>query len=197
MATVMFAATAGIGERLRSEQLTGTLEALLTQPLTPLEVCIGLTGFPYLFALARSLLYLAVAGAWMELDIVEASWLGGAVMLACTGLGFVSLGVLAASVVLVLKRGDVFASTAVFALTFVSGAVFPISALPGWLEAVGKVVPFRFAFDGLRAAFFHGASWQFDALVLTATGIATLPVAIATFTLALRYARQAGSLGQY
>ena len=39
---VIGAATAGLAARIREEQLTGTLEALLTQPLTTMEIALGL-----------------------------------------------------------------------------------------------------------------------------------------------------------
>ena len=38
--------TIELGIRLREEQLAGTLETLAAQPLTPLEMCLGLIGFP-------------------------------------------------------------------------------------------------------------------------------------------------------
>ena len=38
--------------------------------------------------------------------------------------------------------------------------VFPLGVLPGWLEFMGKLLPTRFAFDGVRAALFEGAAWE-------------------------------------
>ena len=37
---VVDATSVSVASRLREEQLTGTLEALTTQPLTPLELCV-------------------------------------------------------------------------------------------------------------------------------------------------------------
>jgi ABC-2 type transport system permease protein len=197
LGTVIYAATAAIADRVRNEQLTGTLEALLAQPLAPIEICLGLTGFPYLFALARALLYLAVAGVWMELDTDRASWIGITVVLVCTGLALSSLGVVAAAIVLVLKRGDVFAGAVVVAMTFAGGAVFPVSVLPEGLELLATVNPFRFAFDGVRAALFRGGGWGEDAAALALFGGVVLPLSILGFRLALDYAKRAGSLAQY
>src|SRR5207247_3927004 len=107
MATVSTAATAAIAERLRREQLSGTLEALLANPVTSMELCFGLTGFPYLYALSRSIIYLAVAGAFMDLNLGEANWLGFGAVFVAAGLALSTLGILAGAVVLVVKRGDV------------------------------------------------------------------------------------------
>jgi ABC-2 type transport system permease protein len=197
IATVIHAATAGIGQRIRTEQVSGTLEALLTNPVTSIELCLGLTGFPFVFALARSIFYLVIAGAWMDLDLGDTSWVGLAAVFVASGFALSSLGILAGAVVLVLKRGYVLVDTLVFGLTLVSGAVFPVSVLPGWLEAFGEVSPLRLAFDGTRAALFEGSGWGSDAALLAAFGVVTLPLALLSFSLAASYAKRAGSIAQY
>jgi ABC-type transport system involved in cytochrome c biogenesis permease component len=197
LATVITAATTGIGERLRREQVTGTLEALLTNPITSIELCLGLTAYPYIYALLRSVIYLVIAGAWMDLDLGNASWLGLGAVFVASGLALSTLGILAGAVVLVLKRGDVLASTIIYGLTLVSGSVFPVSALPDWLAAFGKLSPLRLAFDGTRAALFEGAGWGTDAALLAVFGATTLPLAVLLFSLALSYAKRAGSVSQY
>jgi ABC-2 type transport system permease protein len=197
IATVITAATSGIGDRLRSEQVTGTLEALVTNPITSIELCFGLTGFPYLWALCRSILYLIIAGVWMDLDVSNASVLGLGALFVASGLALSTLGVLAGAVVLVLKRGDVLVGTLIYTLTLVSGSVFPVSALPGWLEAIGELSPLRLAFDGTRDALFEGSGWVSEAALLTAFGIVLMPLALLAFSFALSFAKRAGSVAQY
>jgi ABC-2 type transport system permease protein len=197
IANVIQAATAGIGERLRQEQLTGTLEALLTNPLTSIELCLGLTGFPYLFALARTIVYLVVAGVWMNLDYSHTSWVGLAAVLVSAAFALSALGILAGAIVLVLKRGDVLVGTLVFGMTLLSGSVFPISVLPDWLEPVSKIIPIRLALDGARSALFTGNDWATDAALLAAIGAVALPVCLLAFSRAVSYAKRAGSLAQY
>lgn len=194
---VIQASSAAIGSKVREEQLTGTLEALAAQPLSPTELCLGLVGFPYLFALVRALGYLAIAAAVMGLDVSDANWVGLVTVLLATGIAFVAIGVLSGAVVLVMKRGETLVGTAVFAMTLLSGSVFPRSVLPGWLEWIGGLIPVRFAFDGVRAALFTGSGWGAHVVTLTVFGLIGLPVAIWTFARALRLAQRAGSLGQY
>ena len=45
------------------------------------------------------------------------------------------------------RRGAYLSGMLLFAMGFVSGAVFPASVLPGWVQPIGAVVPTRFAFD--------------------------------------------------
>src|SRR4029077_1969800 len=58
---VMEAASAGLSIRLREEQLTGTLEALVGQPISVLELALGMTGYPFVFAMVRAAFYLLAA----------------------------------------------------------------------------------------------------------------------------------------
>lgn len=194
---VVAAAASGVARRLREEQLTGTLEALVAQPVTTMQLCLGLAGFPLLFAVGRAAVYLAVAGIWMDLDVSRTSWPGLVLLLLVAGTSLSVLGILSGAIVLVLKRGEVLSGMLLFGMTVLCGSVFPISALPGWLEPVGRVLPLRFAFDGVRAALFRGEGWASDFVVLFLFSIVGLPVAIALFGRALRIGRRAGSLGQY
>ena len=40
----------------------------------------------------------------------------------------------------------------------VSGVYYPVSVLPGWLQAVAKISPATYALRGLRHAILNGAS---------------------------------------
>jgi ABC-2 type transport system permease protein len=194
---VLQAASASLSARIREEQMTGTLEALVTQPVTVPEMTFGLIGFPFLFAVARASVYLLVAGAWLDVDFSNASWIGFAVVLLAAAAAFSSLGIVLGAVILVVKRGEVLVGLLTFSMAFVSGAYFPVSVLPNWAEAIGSIVPTRFAFDGVRAAIFRGESWQGDALALVLIALVALPLAIWVFTRALLHARKAGTLAQY
>lgn len=194
---VLAAASTGLAARIREEQLTGTLEALVAQPLTTTEVALGLAGFPFLFAIVRAGFYILVAAAFMGLDISETDWIGFASVLLVAGVALSGLGVLFGALVLLVKRGEVLAGMVTTGMGLVSGAFFPVSVLPDWLEPLGAIMPTRFAFDGLRDAIFRGEGWGGDVLALTAFAALSLPLAILACREALRHARRTGSLGQY
>jgi ABC-2 type transport system permease protein len=194
---VIEAASQGIAERVREGQLSGTLEALMSQPLSTGQLCAGLAAFPFIFAVIRAAIYLLIAGLFMSDELADASWLGLAVMFVTAAMAIACLGLLAGAAVLVYKRGEVLAGMLLFGMSLVSGSVFPVSALPDWLEAIGRVMPLRFAFDGVRDALFQGSGWGSDALVLTGFGVVGIPLAVWVFGRALGAARRAGSIGQY
>jgi ABC-2 type transport system permease protein len=194
---VVSAASSEVGNRLREEQLTGTIEALVTQPVSSAQIALGLAGFPFAFALVRALLYLVVAWAGLSLDLSRASWPGCILVLAASGLALLSVGIVLAAVVIVLKRGQGLVALTTTLLAFLGGAYFPLQVLPGWVEFIGKLLPTRFVFDGVRAALFTGSGWGEDALVLFGYSLIGLPIALFTFSAALAAAKRRGSLTQY
>ncbi len=196
MATVINAATAATALNLRQEQLTGTLEATATQPVSPVALAAGMSGLPFVMATLRAAAYIAIAALLLDLDLSEADPGGAAAVLVVSGVALSSLGIGSAAMIMVVKRGDILAGFGAFAIGLVSGAFFPLSVLPGWLESIGKVLPTRFCFDGLRASLF-GGEWTNDVLVLTLYALALLPIAVFAFAAAFRAAKRAGSIAEY
>ncbi len=196
MSLVVTSATSAIGERVRGEELTGTLEALCAQPVSSTELATGWAAFPLVFAAARVAVYMAVATVFLGLSADAIQWGGAVAVLCAASLSFLPLGILAAAATVVFKRGQNLVGIAIFAMTFAGGALFPLGVLPGWLEAIGKVLPTRFAFDGMRRALF-GGSWGPDAGILAAIGVVGIPIALRLFALAIERAKRDGTLAQY
>jgi ABC-type uncharacterized transport system permease subunit len=194
---VIGAASADIGWRLRSEQLTGTLETLIAHPIRAWQVALGMVTWPFAFALARAAVYLLVAATLLDVDLSHASWAGCVLVLLAAGLALLGLGIGLGAVVVAFKRGNNILGFATMALGFAGGAFFPLDVLPGWLEFVGKLLPTRFIFDGVRAALFRGSGWGEDALVLLGYSVIGLPLAVWAFSSALDYARRRGTLAEY
>ena len=161
------------------------------------SLAVGLVGFPLLFAMVRALAYLGIAWAWLDVDLGQADWSGVALVFLTASLAFISLGIALGAIVLVIKKGDALASLAVFALALISGSLFPISVLPGWLEPLAKIAPMRFAFDGLRSALYRGSGWGEDVVILALFGALIFPAAVWIFDRSLRFAKRKGSLAQY
>lgn len=197
MSLLVASATADIANRLREEQLTGTLELLCVQPMQVWQLGLGTATFPLAFALVRACIYLAIAAVALDLPTDDTDWPGVLLMLLSASLAFMAIGILGAGATVVFKRGGAIAGLLVFAMTFVSGALFPTSLLPDWLQAIGEVMPTRFAFDGLRAALYENGGWAGDALVLIAMAVVAVPLSVWAFARALAHAKRSGTLAQY
>ncbi|MDQ3878986.1 MAG: ABC transporter permease [Actinomycetota bacterium] len=194
---VIQAASTSMATRLREEQLTGTLEALVTHPVASNEVAIGLAAFPFLFATARAVVYLAFADAFLGLNLSHPSAPGFAILLVTSAAGMSAIGIGIGSLTLLFKRAESVAPLVTLALGIGGGAFFPIGVLPTWIHPLAALLPTRWVFDGFRQALFLGSGWGGDALRLAIFGIVALPLALVAFSMALHRARIKGTLGQY
>ena len=194
---VISAASAQVGWQLREEQLTGTLETLTAQPIRSWQIALGTATWPFAFAVGRGAIYLLVAGTLLDVDLSQASWPGALIVLLAAGLALLGLGVALGALVIAFKRGNQIIGFVSLALGFAGGAFFPLAVLPGWLEFLGKLMPTRFIFDGMRTALFHGAGWGDDALVLLVYSLIGLPLALWAFARGVQHARRRGSLAEY
>jgi ABC-type multidrug transport system permease subunit len=191
---VIGAATAGLMRRVREEQLSGTLEALVVQPVGPVALAFGLAGFPFLFATARAAVYLLIAGLWLGLRVAHASIAGVALVLVAAALCVMAIGIALSAVALLLRQADSLGRVTVFALGFLGGAYFPISQLPHPLQWVSDVLPTKFAFDGLRSALYTGSGWWSDLGLLVAFAAVALPLTVLAFRVALEASMRRGTL---
>jgi ABC-2 type transport system permease protein len=145
----------------------------------------------------RAAFYLLLSGLMFGVSFANTDWFGFTVVLVTSGAALASIGVVLGAVVLVMKRGEVLTGAVTFAMGLVSGAYFPVDVLPSWLQALGRFLPTRFAFDGLRAAIFQGENWGGDALALTVFAVIGLPLGVWCFGRGLLHSRRAGTISQY
>ena len=197
MSLVIQAATTGLARRVREEQLTGTLEALVGQPVSSTEIALGVAGFPFMFAMLRVSLYITMAGLVLDLPLGKADFVGFAITLLTSGASLAAVGIVLGGVTVAIKRGDSLIMLTVFALGLFGGAVFPRSVLPSWLQTLTAWVPTKFAFDGVRNALFLGTKWADEATALLIIAVGLFPLGLLAFKLAIDWARRRGSLGEY
>src|SRR5437764_7722273 len=93
LTVVVSAASLGVASTVREEQLTGTLEALVTQPVTAVEMALGLCGLPFGFATVRVSVYLLVGGALLGIDFSHTSWPGLVAILVTTAGAMSAVGI--------------------------------------------------------------------------------------------------------
>jgi ABC-2 type transport system permease protein len=194
---VVQAASIQVTRRVREEQLTGMLEAIVAQPVSAADVALGLVGFHYFFALGRALFYVLLLWAVFRVDLSAADWPAFLLVLVAAGCAMSAIGIALAAAVLLLRRADPLVQLVVLALGLGGGAFFPLGVLPGWLQPLARILPTRFAFGGARSALFGGGAWHLDALWLLLFAAVAVPLAVAAFAGALELAKRRGSLGTY
>jgi ABC-type multidrug transport system permease subunit len=197
MAAVLGGSVIVITRRIREEQLTGTLEMLIAQPISAMEIALGIAGFPFLFAAFRALLFLGLAALLLGLPIAHLDPFGLLIAVSASGLAFTAIGVALGAMVLLVKRADALGAALISAMALLGGAFFPTHVLSPWLRPLSYVVPTRYAFSAVRGAQFGHISWLGPSAILVAFTAVVLPLGLAAFGYALRRNIRLGTLQEY
>jgi ABC-2 type transport system permease protein len=184
--TVLFSTTAAEAVVINFELRIGSLERLLLAPLSLPAVLVGKVLGGALFGLLMA--SIVTGGAIVALGLYQVNLLYLLVVLALSLLVFSSLGAFLCVLVKEVFEAQTLLNLPRFLMIFLSGVVYPISALPPVLRLVAYLLPLTYTVDGLRQAF-SGASpavVAMDALVLAGFfGVFIFP---ATRLLARRFA---------
>ncbi|MFQ5401033.1 MAG: ABC transporter permease [Anaerolineae bacterium] len=190
----------GFARALRQAQTTGTLEAMMMTPTPVSLIIVGSAAWSYTYTTFRVLVYLLLGVAFLGLDLSGANTAAALVILALAIISFASIGVLAASVIMIIKRGD--PVTALFGnlANLIGGVFYPVALLPGWLQAIARLFPITYALRAMRMALLNGVSWDVlasDLLALALFCAVLFPLSLVVFRFAAERARKDGSLAHY
>lgn len=187
-------------QSLRQEQYLNTLEPIFLTPVTVPQFLIGSGLWDFLYATLEVGLYLLLGGLVFGLRLPAARPVEAVVVLLLTIAAFMGLGVIAAAFIMRYKRGNPITWLVTSASELLGGVYFPLTVLPGWMQKVAKFVPMSHALSGLRKSLLSGAGWRDILPELTALSLFIVilwPIGFLAFRLALKSARDEGSLGHY
>ena len=130
----------------------------------------------------------------------NANFAGALLILFLTIISFSSFGIISASFVMVLKRGDPISSIFTSVSGILGGLYYPVSVLPGWLQKLSYLLPVTYSLEGMRLALLQGYSLRelmpnIVALLLFSTIMLSLSIFI--FGYAVKKAKIDGTLTQY
>jgi len=185
---------------LRQSQISGTLEAMLTSPTRLSAIIVSSSLWEYLMTTIRVLVYLIVGALIMRATFGQGDFISAFVILLLTIITFSSLGIISASFVMVLKRGDPIAWLFNAVSTFLGGVYYPITILPEGLQWLARLIPVTYALDAMRLALLQGASLNEllpQILALCAFSVILLPSSLIAFRFAVQRAKVEGSLTHY
>lgn len=185
---------------IREGQMLGTLEALLiTQTEIP-TIILSSSLYSFIWASFRVLVYLLLGIFAFGLNIEGANVPGALLVLALTIVSFSSLGIISASFIMVLKRGDPVSGIFTTLSSLFGGLYFPISVLPDWLQTISYLLPVTYALEAMRLSLLKGyalSELMPNILVLSIFAVTTLPLSIVIFAYAIKRAKRDGTLTQY
>lgn len=187
-------------ESIRTAQLSGCLEAMLSSQTDALTIVLMSSLYGLLSGAVQPLLILVTGAFLMGVDFSHMNVPATILVLGFSILTFVAFGVLSAATILWLKKGDPLAWILGGMGTMLGGAYFPIDVLPHWLQKVSFLIPITYSLDALRSTMLKGYSLEMIAhplLVLALMAAFLLPVSLAIFAAMVRKGRIEGTLMQY
>jgi ABC-2 type transport system permease protein len=197
--TFMGLGLTGIGSRIREGQMMGTLELMLLSPNRLGVLLFSSSLWSHAQALVTLLVFL-LAGVALGIDLSRVNVPMAAASLVLAIVAFNALGLIAASIVIVIKQGNPVSLIVGMASGLLGGVLYPVSVLPGWLQAIGQVLPLTHALELIRRSVLNGEGietlWG-PFLSLTILTAILLPVGLWACSRAVRLAQTDGSLSQY
>lgn len=187
-------------EALRTEQMIGTLEALLTTPTATSTILVGSAVFDLVYIPIRTAVFLLFMALVAGLDFTASGALP-ALALLLAFIPFVwGLGMCTAAAILTFRRGSGLMGIGTMALGLASGAFFPLALLPAWIATIAEYNPLAIAIEGLRETLLGGTGWTGigdDLLLLVPISVLSILLGSLLFRASLRRERRRGTLGLY
>jgi len=117
-----------------------------------------------------------------------------------TLLSFGSLGIIAASFLIVFKRGEPITPFLAAFFTLLGNIFFPVKILPPFLKTLSLLIPLPYSVDAIRKLLTQGGGFydvlpEINALIVFT--LILVPLAIASLNYSLRVARKYGILSMY
>jgi ABC-2 type transport system permease protein len=178
---------------------TGTLEAMLSTPTRVGTILGGLVGYEFLWAAARGLVFLGL-GILLGAQIAWGSSMVALGLLVLIVVAHVPFGLMAGALVIAFRTPGPLPAAILVSSGLLGGVYYPTSVIPTWFEPISHVLPLTYGLRALRQTLLEGMPLQAvapDIMVLTGFTISLMVMGTLGFSLALRYARRAGTLAQY
>lgn len=186
--------------RIRSEQIQGTLEAVLLTPTRISTILFSMSLWNLLFATLNMAIYITAGIYLFKISFAGINILSTFVILLLTILSFSGLGILSASFIMIFKRGNPVGWVISSVQGLIGGVYFPVTVMPAWLQLLAKFFPITYAIRAIELAVYKNYSLtqltkEIGFLLLFS--FLLLPLSLFSFKYALKKARQQGSLIQY
>lgn len=187
-----------IGSVIVWERWEGTIEHTLMAPVSRTLHLTGMCIFAVLHGLLRTLLIFAFSVPFFDVSFAQANWPAAALVLLIGNLSIAGVAILAGILPMIYpERGAQMTMMVQAAILLVSGVYYSVDVLPGWLQVLAALSPATYILDGVRAAIQEGDGmadlWR-EIVVLIVYGLALVPLSIAAFSLAERWAKRTGKL---
>lgn len=191
---------ATFNQSIQESQMIGTLEILLLSPYKFSTMLIYSALWPYIFTSFRFFMYLLFGTLFFGFNIGNANILGAVVIIILSTVCFAMLGIIVASVTLVLKRGVPLNVLISAASIFLGGVAYPVEVLPDWLARLSPFIPLTHSLDAMRRALLQGQGLEQlvpHIMMLMLFALIFLPIGLSAIQFAVWRTKVTGTLSHY
>ena len=180
------------------ERWEGTIEYTMMAPVKRATHLLGVSTFSIFYGLARATLIGVVIVLLFHINLSHANLLSAGLVLVAATFPLIGLGILTCLLPLLSpEKGDQMTVAVQGTLLLVSGVYYPVSVLPGPLQALGFVSPLTYTLTGMREALLQnkGIVETLPSIaLLLGMGAVLIPAGLWIFGLAERRAKRLGLL---
>ena len=186
--TVITGSLQGVANAISREKEQGTMDGLLASPIPHVSIILGKVGAQTVRGLIQGFLILGLSIILFGVQIYGNPFIMFIVLLLGTA-SFVGVGIILTAVAPDQETAQMMTLLLQFPMMFISGILFPIDQLPGWLQLIGKGLPLYYAADALRKIVILNASLNAimpDIIILIVYTFITMTLAIPLFERAMK-----------
>ena len=186
--TVITGSLQGVASAISREKEQGTMDGLLASPIPHVSIILGKVMAQTVRGLIQGFLILGLSMLLFGVQIYGSPFIMFIVLLLGTA-SFVGVGIIMTAIAPDQETAQMMTMILQFPMMFISGILFPIDQLPGWMQLIGKALPLYYAADALRKVIILNASLAAimpDMIVLVIYALLTMTAAIPLFEKAMR-----------
>jgi len=171
MMTIVFSAMFSGGLGLVLDRVFGTLKMLIAAPISKNSIIIGKTTagvVQSLFSGTAALIIALVMGVSIKTDVLGFGLIIGLMLL--TAFGFIGMSMVFATRITKMEHLQLMMMLIIMPMWFLSGGLYPLESMPGWMRVLASIDPMTYATDAMRAAMLRGITWDAFALDVVVLG---------------------------
>ena len=184
---------------MRGMQTTGTIETVLSSRTKLSIVLFGSSLWAYLMTILNIGVYF-IFGIFVFNVEFNVNILAAIIILVLSTICFSAIGIMAAGMILIFKRGDPLTWVFGTVSSLLGGTLYPITIMPLWLQKIAMLLPITHALRAMRHAIIQGYSLKalsLDIYLLMFFCLVLVPISLVVFKFALKKAKKDGSLMKY
>lgn len=171
MMTILFSALFSGGLGLIMDRQLGTLKMLMVAPISKEAIILGKTFSGVIQSMTSGVVALGVS---LLMGVQIKTGAEGFVILLflmfLSAFGFIGMSLIFGSKITLLEQFMVVMMVIVMPMWFLSGSMYPIESMPGWMKPVAAINPMTYGTDAFRQVMNRGMHYEsllFDIVYLT------------------------------